>query len=38
VAMLALHRPVLAQALAQFRVDQTAAARAMDLPDVAPQD
>ena len=38
VAMLALHRPALAQALAQFRLDQTAAARAMDLPDVAPQD
>mgnify|MGYP000058014013 FL=1 len=38
VAMLALHRPALAQALAQFRVYQTAAARAMDLPDVAPQD
>jgi 5-(carboxyamino)imidazole ribonucleotide mutase len=37
VAMLALHRPELSQALAAFRAEQTAAARAMQLPHPAQQ-
>jgi 5-(carboxyamino)imidazole ribonucleotide mutase len=37
VAMLALHRPELSQALAAFRAEQTAAARAMQLPTPAQQ-
>lgn len=35
VAMLALHKPALAKALEAFRAEQTAAARAMALPNLA---
>ena len=35
VAMLALHKPALAKALEAFRAEQTAAARAMELPNLA---